>query len=420
MAASGVEVPPPSAAPPLRDMDRLLLFRDVVEAAPYAMVVVRPDGRIGLVNAEAERVFGYQRGELIDCSLELLLPERLRHGHVALRNGFMQEPQSRSMGVGRDLFGRRKDGSEVPMEVGLRPVETPDGPGVLAAITDITVRKQAEAELRRVNGALALANAQIQQKVRELHRTTEEVESFVYIVSHDLRAPLVNLQSFSRELELSCSDLEAAVGRLSLPPDDIIALRAIVTKDFRDTLRFISASVDRFEGLINALLHLSRTGSQQLRGDTVDVAAVVRTTLDVLRQSIESSGAEIRIGDVPPACGDITALGQIFTNLIENALKYRDLVRPAVIEVGGDRSEGKSNYWVRDNGIGIPKQARSRLFQVFQRFHPDRAPGTGIGLAAVKRLVERQGGSIWADDADPVGSVFRFTLPGPRAGDHAC
>jgi PAS domain S-box-containing protein len=394
------------------------LFRDVVEGAPYAIVLIQDDGLITLVNDETERLFGYQREELVGQSLEMLLPAGSRDAHVALRSGFMAAPQSRPMGAGRDLFGRHKDGHEIPMEVGLRPVQTADGPGVLAAITDNSIRKRTEAELRKVNAALATANgalrranAEITQKNAEISRKNDEVESFVYIVSHDLRAPLVNLQGFSKELELSCVELEAAVARLALPPAEVQALQAVVRHDIASTLRFIAASVGKFESLINALLHLSRTGKQQLRKDVLDVGAIAAATLDMLRRPAEAAEAQITVGPLPKACGDPTAVGQIFANLIENALKYAAVGRRPVIEIGGNAIDGKSHYWVQDNGIGIPQHARARLFQIFQRFHPERAAGEGIGLAAVKRIVERLGGTISADDALPVGTVFRFTLP---------
>lgn len=394
------------------------LFQNVVESAPYAMLLARSNGTIVLVNAEAERLFGYRREELAGQPVEMLLPFGLREVHAALRGGFMTRPQSRAMGAGRDLYGQRKDGSRVPMEVGLRPVQTAEGPGVLAAITDITVRKQAEAELQTVNVALAAtnealrrANAEITRKNAEISRKNEEVESFVYIVSHDLRAPLVNLQGFSRELELSCAELETAVSQLALSPTQSRALQAILHEDIPATLHFIAASVGKFDHLINSLLTLSRTGSQQYRRDPLDMQAIAEATLAMMRGPTLTAGARIALHRLPAARGDATAIGQVFANLIENALKYADPDRPPEIEIGGCVADGRSHYWVRDNGVGIPPHAHARLFQVFQRFHPERASGDGIGLAAIKRIVERQGGTIWAAESIERGAVFHFTLP---------
>ena len=394
------------------------LFRTVVEAAPYAMILVDHRGDIAMVNAETERIFGYRRDELIGQKLEILLPEPLRHGHAALRAGFLRAPEGRAMGSGRDLFGRRKDGSQVPMEVGLNPVETDDGPAVLAAITDITLRKQSEAELRRLNAELAAsnqlllaANSEISERNAEIARKNEEVEAFVYIVSHDLRAPLVNLQGFSRELELNCAELEQEVDRAGLAAAQAAALRNIIRDDMAGTLRFIAASVGKFDRLINALLLLSRTGARQLRSEPVSVTAIVDTTRDAMHQICQRTGARIEITPLPDAVGDATAIGQVFGNLLENALKYAHPDRPPRIVVGGEITGNHAHYWVRDNGMGIPEQARPRLFQVFQRFHPNAAEGDGIGLAAVKRMVERQGGAVWVESEPGTGSTFHFTLP---------
>lgn len=147
--------------------------------------------------------------------------------------------------------------------------------------------------------------------------------------------------------------------------------------------------------------------------EMIDVASLVASTVDAYRQTIDSSAALVRIGDLPEARGDTTAVGQVFSNLLGNALKYLQPGRPGEIEIGGAAEPTGLRYWVRDNGAGIPDSVRPRLFQVFQRFHPELAPGDGIGLAAIKRIVERHGGRIWADSRFGHGSTFQFTLPEP-------
>ena len=144
------------------------------------------------------------------------------------------------------------------------------------------------------------------------------------------------------------------------------------------------------------------------------MAALVSTTLDSLRLSIERSGADVSVGRLPSARGDATAVGQVFGNLVANALNYLRPDRPGRIEIGGEGAGPESHYWVRDNGVGIPEAAREKLFQVFQRFHPDLAPGDGMGLATVKRIVERHGGTVRVDSAEGVGTTFHVSLP---AGD---
>ena len=251
---------------------------------------------------------------------------------------------------------------------------------------------------------LAAANAVLAQR-------NEEVEAFVYIVSHDLRVPLVNLQGFSKELERSCRELEGILQTIPLPASSEQAIQAILEADIAGALRYISASTTKFQRLIDALLLLSRTGNQELRHETIDVRALVDTTILSLRQSIDSSGAEIVVDPVPPAVGDATAIGQVFSNLISNALKYLQPGRPGRLRIGGESTDTISHYWVSDNGVGIPASSQRRLFQVFQRFHPELAPGEGMGLAIVKRIVERHGGKVRAESEQGVGTTFHVTLP---------
>jgi predicted ATPase/signal transduction histidine kinase len=267
----------------------------------------------------------------------------------------------------------------------------------------------------RMFGAIETALA---TRMRELERTNvelaernQEVEAFVHIVSHDLRAPLVNLQGFSKELETSCNALQDKLRAVALPADVEVPVQSILSESIPIALRFIRASTGKFQRLIDALLRLSRSGRQEYRSEQVSVQALVATTVDSLRQSIEKSGATVTVNSLPPAFGDPTAIDQVFSNLIGNALKYLQPGRPGLIEVGGAEDNGTVHYWVRDNGAGIPAHSQHRLFQVFQRFHPKLAEGEGMGLAIVKRVVERHGGKLWAESQEGVGTTFHLTLP---------
>jgi signal transduction histidine kinase len=276
-------------------------------------------------------------------------------------------------------------------------------------------RTQAQQALQRVNNELgervaertaelATANAILAQK-------NEEVEAFVYIVSHDLRAPLVNLQGFSSELERSCGALEATLHSVALRPNTEKTIQTILREDIAGALRYISASAAKLQRLIDALLLLSRTGRQELRIEVVDVRSIVDTTVLSLRRSIESSGAEVIIESLPTVRGDVTAIGQVFSNLISNALKYLQPGRPGRIAIGGESTNGLAHYWIRDNGAGIAASSQPRLFQVFQRFHPHLASGEGMGLAIVKRIIERHGGKLWAESEEGVGTTFHMHFP---------
>jgi signal transduction histidine kinase len=260
------------------------------------------------------------------------------------------------------------------------------------------------AELGRVNQALV-------QRTAEVGRRNEEVEGFVYVASHDLRAPLVTLHGFAAELGLSCRELADHLRDGQLPAGIAEAVRRIVDDEIPTALHHIGAGTARFQRLIDALIALSRSGQQEYRSEEVDVQALVATALESLRPSIQTSDAHVSIQTLPPAIGDSTAIARVFSNLIGNAVKYLKPGRPGLIEIGGVRENGAAHYWVRDNGSGIPPAAQARLFQLFQRFHPTLAPGLGIGLAMVKRIVERLGGDVWAESQAELGTSFHLTLP---------
>jgi signal transduction histidine kinase len=202
-----------------------------------------------------------------------------------------------------------------------------------------------------------------------------------------------------------------------VPESAARSIRAVMQDGIGDALTYIGASVSKFERLINALLALSRTGQQSYRLEPLDVSAIVSGTLATFRQSIAAAGAHISVDTLPPVRGDATAIGQVFANLIDNALKYLDATRPGVIAIRAHRSGADVQFSIGDNGVGIPQTAQARLFQVFQRFHPDLAAGEGIGLAAIKRIVERHNGRVWFESKPGVGSTFYFTLPSAIAGE---
>ncbi|HZF10671.1 MAG TPA: ATP-binding protein [Thermoanaerobaculia bacterium] len=268
-----------------------------------------------------------------------------------------------------------------------------------------------QAELERRAAELAAANEDLRYK-------TQEIETFVYSVSHDLRSPLVNLQGFSRELERSCGDLQRALAQTALPPGVRRQLDA-VDRDMAESVRFIQTAVSRSANIIDALLRLSRAGRVEYQWQSVPVDWIVRRVVDAMRGSIEQKRVEVTIGPLPPAWGDPTAVEQIFGNLLSNAVNYLDPDRPGRIEIGATNGQPdfSPTYWVRDNGLGIPESYQGKLFVAFQRLHGNVAPGEGIGLALVRRVVERHGGRIWAESREGEGTTFFLTLPGSGGED---
>ena len=392
-------------------------LRQMVESAPNGMVMIDPEGKIVLVNTQMEKLFGYSRDELLGQSLELLVPERFRTRHRDFCTKFFANSEVCPMGTGRDLYGRRKDGSEFPVEIGLNPIENEEGLMVLSAIVDITERKRAEVALRRLNDELEQGMHRLSETNRELESKTQENEAFVYSVSHDLRSPLVNLQGFSKELSRAMQLLRADLVESDLPQPVRDRELEILDGPMAKATHFIQMAVARLSGIIDALLRLSRVRQVVYQRRCLDMQAIVTRIINSLRGTAEERGATIETGDLPAALGDPAAVEQIFANLIGNALNYLDRKRPGRIEVGSlgpeqdNAGAGLRTYYVRDNGLGITEAGRAKVFQPFQRLYPQAAPGEGMGLAIVHRVVERHGGRIWFESVANQGSTFFVALP---------
>ncbi|AOR73172.1 hypothetical protein BBJ41_37155 [Burkholderia stabilis] len=354
-------------------------LRLVVEASPNAMVMVSHGGRIVLVNSQTERVFGYSRDELIGRSIETLVPARFRDQHPDHRAAFLAAPKSRPMGAGRHLYGLRSDGSELPVEIGLNPIETDEGMFVLAAIVDITERTRAETALR--------------ERTDELARSNRDLEQFAYVASHDLQEPL---RAVAGPLQLLQRRYQ---GQLDARADEYIG-HAV-------------EGATRMQALIEDLLTYSRVGRSDNPFQPVQCAVVLDSALNNLAVALEEAGADVHRGLLPTVQAIPSQLALLFQNLLGNAVKFRRKDGPLRIRVGAEPCADGWLFRVEDNGIGIDAQYFERIFLIFQRLHTRRDyPGTGIGLALCKRIVERHGGRIWVESEPGNGTTFLFTLPG--------
>ena len=353
------------------------IVRLAVEASPCGMIMTDAAGKIVLVNAEAERLFGYAREELNGKPIEMLVPPRSRGEHVRLRDAFRARPEARPMGKRRDLHVLRKDGAEVTVEIGLNPIRTGEGMMVLSAIIDISERQ--------------LAMQALAERSKELQRSNDELEQFAYVASHDLQEPLRMVASYT---ELFA---ERYKGKLDDKAD-----------------KYIDYAIDgakRMQQLVQDLLAYSRVGTQGRTPAPVDSEFVVRNVLHSLKVAIEESRAKIVCDKLPAVRADELQFAQIFQNLIGNALKFHG-DRVPHIRISAEQNDGKCRFSVKDDGIGIDEQYAERVFQMFQRLHErGKYDGSGIGLAIAKKIVERHGGSIWFDSELGKGSTFYFTMP---------
>jgi PAS domain S-box-containing protein len=350
-------------------------LRLVVEAAPSGMLMVDQSGRIVLANQRAAELFGYLPEGLVGQEIDGLVPAPGRAAHADHRAAYQAAPTWRSMAGRAPLFGLRRDGSQVPLEIDLSPIQMPDGNFILASVVDITERKRQEDELRRSNA---------------------ELEQFAYIASHDLQEPLRMVVSYSELLA------KRYQGKLDEKAD-----------------KYIFYAVDgarRMQMLVADLMAYSRVGSQGKPLLPVDTALVVQRVLRDLQVPISQAGATIDVHALPPVLADEGQLGQVFQNLIANAVKFRAEV-PLRVTVSAQRVPEGWQFTVADNGIGIDLQYADRIFQMFQRLHErGKFAGSGIGLAIVKRIVERHGGRIWVASESGRGSTFLFTLKSADAG----
>jgi|GEM_PF-1948830 len=346
-------------------------YAAIVNTTEEAILTIDAKGMIITVNPAAEWMFGYRVEDLIGKNVKVLMPERFRAEHDNHVAGYRPTTPSKVIGVDRQLEGRRLDGSIFPLELQITTALVKDERVFIGLMHDITKRMSAQ--------------KQIEQQVKDL-------EEFNYVVSHDLQEPLRTLTNYCKLL------IDDMGGRI---PDEA-----------REDIRYITEAAARMRCLVNDLLQLSRATNQELTRAPVNIGDCVETVKRDLHSAIAESDATIKCAHhLPTVLGDQTLLTSVFQNLISNGIKFRN-DQPPRIEVGAQRVNGSWEISVTDNGIGIEDGYRDQIFGAFKRLHGRKAyDGTGIGLAVVKKIIERHGGNIRVDSAPDKGSKFIFTLP---------
>jgi PAS domain S-box-containing protein len=366
-------------------------------AATFEGIGVSRDGRLLDVNEQYLSLFGYRRDEVLGQEIAPLVvaPESREVVLAAIRSNSEKRYEHVAL---------RKDGTTFIAECQAKVSIWEGQPVRITAIRDITERKQAEAERERL--------------LRELARKNKELEAVIYVSSHDLRSPLVNIQGFSHRLSDACNELQkhaAAPGETGRPAP---ALQPIIEGKMRPSLHYILASVVKMDSLLNGLLRLSRLGRDALEIHPLDMNQIAKSAAAALAFQTQQSGGTIEIQPLPPCLGDATQVAQVLSNLLDNALKYRHPERAPAITISGEQHGSRARYCVRDNGLGVPESHRDKIWEIFQRL--DRSgtiKGEGLGLAIVRRILDRHDGRAWLECPAEGGSAFFFELPVPPEAD---
>jgi PAS domain S-box-containing protein len=347
-----------------------LIFSALLQSLAEGVVFCDSSGTIVFINNRAEELFGYDEGELLGRPLSALLPERHVERHEQHLASFFAHPRLRPMGQGLDLIGRRKDGSEIPVEISLSSLDTAAGRLAVAFITDISWRKATE---------------------RALQERTEALDAFAHTVAHELNATLA-----------------VVVGASELVRD---AHKELDPERLHEILEMIARNARKMSDVVNELLLLATLRTEEVEVTSLDMTPIAQEVLERLSPDIQERGATIVVPEgFPMALGYAPWVEEIWFNYVSNALKYGG--SPPHVELGGTaQNDGTVRFWVRDNGAGLSPDQQTNLFKPAVRLQARTIAGHGLGLSIVRRIVQKLNGQVGVESEIGRGSVFSFTLP---------
>jgi len=369
-----------------------------LDTAGVMFVAIDANQKVTLINKKGCEVLGYRQEEILGKNwLENFIPERLREDVTSVFNQLMA-------------------GEIEPVEYFENPVLTRSGEeriiswhntvicddqsrivGALGAGVDVTERKRAEEKREKLTELLAEKN--------------RELEEIIRVATHDLRTPMVNIEGFGRILTQSCEQIPGLIEKQRIPEELSKQLDEVIEVDIPEAVGIINSGVSKMNSLLKSMLRLAKLGYSATEMVKLDMDTKIENIIDTMRFQAEQSGAEIKVEPLPSCLGDKAQINQVFSNLLANALNFLDSSRPGLVRITGRTEENYSVYCVEDNGIGIAADNIDNIFRMFYRVRSADDDGEGLGLAIVRRIVNRHNGKVWAESEAGKGSKFFVKLP---------
>ena len=373
-------------------------FKELFQSAPEAIILADSDGKVVRINSEFTMMFGYTEDDVKGANVDdLITREEGEEWEEAKKI-----TQNSAFGTTNtvETVRYRKDRSQIDVSIIGSPIFINGKTvGVYAIYRDISEQKINEMERERLN--------------QQLEEKNNELQQIVYVTSHDLRSPLVNVQGFTQELDKSYAKIMTLLDDIDLPQEQRKILDTISREEIPEALGYIDSSVLKMDQLIKGLLRISRLGTAILSIEQVNMNEMLNNIKGTFEFQIKSKEAVVAVEDLPDCQGDRTQINQVFSNLLDNALKYLDPQRTGKIKISGVEDANSVLYSVTDNGKGIPKDQIEKVFQLFHRVDNTSVAGEGLGLTAIKRILDRNNGRIWLESNEGVGSTFYVSLPRP-------
>jgi len=366
--------------------------RLVLDTALDAVITMDSRGTVTSWNPEAEKIFGWSREDVVGRELAAaIIPPQHREAHKRGLSHYLTTGEGPVLNKRIEISALHRDGHEFPVELSITPVQSGGTQTFSAFVRDITGRKKAEEEIHKLNATL---EQRVQERTAQLEAVNKELEAFSYSVSHDLRAPLRHIDGFANMLRHEAKDS--------------------LSETSQRYLGVISDATRQMGALIDDLLLFSRMGRAELHQQPLNMDELAREALQEIRRETEGRNINWQIHPLPEVRADRALMKLVWTNLLSNAIKYTRHREPAEIAIGGHEREAEIEFYVRDNGAGFDMRYAHKLFGVFQRLHQsEEFEGTGIGLANVRRIINRHGGRTWAEGKVDAGATVYFTLPKP-------